>query len=186
MFISPHILILHPARPDDTIAQKSLISLLKQLAYIGETEKASRFQVGDRFLSHLCFLGCSPDIELSPQADDKPYCYIEIPPSTKQPEFLSGTNIKPPRCPSCKQTLAMLPAALQQQPVRYFTCPYCQTDINTYLLPWRKSACFARSLIRVYNIYESEAIPESHFLESLKQATGFEWKHCYIRQAVKS
>jgi len=65
--------------PDDSslfVDKLDLESLLSAIEFIGQKQIENRFQVGNKFLSLLCFMGCSPNIELEPQ-DDKPYCYIK-------------------------------------------------------------------------------------------------------------
>lgn len=188
MFTARHQLILHPALPTDTIAHEKLLSFLKEIGYIGELEQHCRYQVGEKFLSYTCFLGCSPNIELYPQVDNKPYCYIEVPPTTDNPRFISGINTKPPRCKYCKNTLQALPSVLAEAvPVdNQYPCPACQNLLDVSQLVWRKSACLTRNPVIINNIYESEAVPEQQFLSALKAVSGFDWKYCYVRLADNS
>ncbi len=183
MFTSTNQLILHPGNANDSIEHQQLLKFLKHSGYIGETEKNHRFQVGEKFLSQTCFLGCSPNIELYPQNNNQPYCYIEVPPDSDMPQFVSGLNIKFPRCKHCKNELNKLPGVLAQNNnmLHSYHCPHCQNKLNPQQLSWRKTACLTRNQIIVNNIYESEAVPEQHFLLALQQLSGFAWKYCYIR-----
>jgi hypothetical protein len=45
----------------------------------------------------------------------------------------------------------------------------------------RKCAGFGRLFIKVWGIFESEAVPSPNLLAALKRATGLEWQHFYIR-----
>jgi hypothetical protein len=77
MQFSTHHLVLFPTRtvPPDNNA---LLHCLSDLGLLGESLGGGRYRVGESFLSLVCFLGCSPDIELEPQAN-KPFCYIQLP-----------------------------------------------------------------------------------------------------------
>lgn len=185
MFSSDYQLLIFPENPVDVINEDQLSQILKSINYIGDTEgdsKTLRFQTGDKFLSHLCFLGCSPDITLHPEKD-KAYTYIEIPPSTGTTRFISGLNIKIPRCPSCKKELTTLPKQLKalREPSELIKCQHCLSLVNSYQLNWRRTACFARTTIIIGNIYESEAVPDDRFLTTLYEKTGFVWKYAYVR-----
>ncbi len=78
MQYSAHQLVLFPVAVADTPASMSLEPCLQTLGLLGESLGAGRFAVGEAFLSLVCFLGCSPDIELVPQ-EGKPFCYIQLP-----------------------------------------------------------------------------------------------------------
>jgi len=51
---------------------------VQAVGLLGAELAAGTFAVGEQFLSLICFLGCSPDIELSPHAG-KPFCYVQLP-----------------------------------------------------------------------------------------------------------
>lgn len=180
LFQSPFQLIIHPVSPDSFTGVETLTKTLESVEFIGSAETQNRYLVGEQFLSHLTFLGCSPDIELYPQ-DDKPYCYIQITETEKAPVFCAGINIKLPRCKACKNELSRLPSILQQGIASEITCHHCNEPIDPFSLNWRKSACIARNKIIIGNIYESEAVPDERLLTALQKETGYNWKYCYIR-----
>lgn len=216
MFISKFQLLVFPKNPYDSVASDHLADILMNMEFIGKEEvkvevkvakdkkkegdykdanhSVLRFTIGNKFLSHIAFLGCSPDIELEPQKD-KPYSYIEISPVSDSVHFISGMNIKPTRCPQCKKDLTDLLKRLAEKSAPLFEiqgeaqgktqgkteCQHCHTPIDLFKLNFRKSACFARTYITVGNIYESEAVPDDHFLMTLHKKTGFEWKYAYVR-----
>ena len=173
--------------PDDSslfVDKLDLESLLSAIEFIGQKQIESRFQVGNKFLSLLCFMGCSPNIELEPQ-DDKPYCYIETETAQKA-QFVSGKNRRKVICPECKMALQNIDAIFQNKlnNLKEYDCPECNKHtFNLNTINWRKSAFFARSWLVVGNIYELEAVPDEKLLTSLKELTGVEWKVAYIRQA---
>ncbi len=86
MQYSAHQLVLFPVAVTDTPTVVSLEPCLQTLGLLGEGLGDGRFAVGEAFLSLVCFLGCSPDIELVPQAG-KPFCYIQLPSSTALVDF---------------------------------------------------------------------------------------------------
>ncbi|MEE9351401.1 MAG: hypothetical protein V3U78_04015 [Thiotrichaceae bacterium] len=199
MYLSKFKLYLFPENTNESVDQNKLISLLKDIQFINKEDKSeenidetakekkeeasksphSRFLTGNNFLSHLCFLGCSPDVEFQPDGD-KPYIYVEVPQPTHTPQFTSGINIKIPKCPQCKKVLSTLPATLKKG-VAQAECPHCQTTLEINKLNWRKTACFSSTSIIINNIYESEAVPDDLLLDALKQATDCTWKYSYIR-----
>ena len=134
---------------------------------------SDQYVVGEHFLSHFTFMGCSPDIELEPQAD-KPFCYMGLDSHTKA-HFISGSNLKKSHCTYCKNDLIKLPQSL--------CCPHCKRPLQLDKINWRKSAFLAKTWITVGNIYELEAIPNDELLSILQRETGVQWKPAYIRNA---
>ena len=181
MFKSNYQLILYPERVKARIESSIIRKILLDIGFIEATESPSRFHAGEQFLSLLCFLGCSPDIELYPQ-ENKPYCYIDIPETQTSLNFISGKNVKAPRCPHCHKDLRGLAKTLHNQENKLSTrCEHCQETISPSTLNWRKSACFLHSAIIIGNIYETEAVPDIHLLDALKNKTNEVWKYSYIR-----
>lgn len=167
-------------RYPEKLAPNALKKVLNDLKFIGKVisdQPVTRYEVGDKFLSQLTFMGCSPDIELEPQ-NDKPYCYIEI---ERRDElcFIAGKNLKPAKCPHCKSFITQLRIA---QP----SCANCKKDLVPEKLNWRKTAFYASSWITIGNIYELEAIPNDSLLIALDKETGIKWKVAYIRYEQES
>ena len=73
-------LVLYPVVPDLIIAQHQLLELLTEIGLVGDSldKNGTYFTTGEQFLSHICFLGCSPSIELEPLADQV-FCYVRVP-----------------------------------------------------------------------------------------------------------
>lgn len=78
MILSDKWLVLYPVGPELVVPQPQLFELLSELGLAGEALQNECFAVGEQFLSHVCFLGCSPAIELEPQPDQA-FCYIRVP-----------------------------------------------------------------------------------------------------------
>ena len=150
---------------------------------IGRTASRTRYQTGDKFLSLLSFMGCSPTIELEPQ-EDKPYCYIEIENAPAKTVFISGKNLRKTTCPECKQRInhigELINTALDNK-TDLINCPHCHHPIPYHNINWRKTGFIAKDWVVVGNIYESEAVPGDNLLNCLEKVTGTSWKFAYIR-----
>ncbi len=169
---------IEPHYPMETNSSGDLLSLkvlLKKINLLGDKLSEMHYAVGDNFLSHLTFMGCSPNIELEPQPD-KAYCYIELE-SHKHSQFVAGINLKKARCTLCKGELL----SVTEQAV----CPHCHKKLELEKINWRKSAFVAKIWITIGNIYELEAIPNDALLDILEKQTGVNWKFAYIRQSHK-
>jgi hypothetical protein len=173
---SPFKLYLYPESRFVIVDTKELKEQLKSQQFIGTKISKNRYSTGDKFLSLLTFMGCSPDIELEPQ-DDKPFCYIEIE-SSESTRFISGVNTKPAPCPKCRSAIKTIP----KPDDGILRCPYCDFLIEVSKLNWRKSALLANSCIVIGNIYELEAVPNDELLLSLENLTSIKWKAAYIRE----
>lgn len=184
MYIATNFLALHPINPNNTIELSVLSHILQEIKFTATQQADNRFELGDSFLSHIAFLGCSPDIELSPHPT-KAYSYVQLCESDKI-QLTTGENIKIPICKHCKKSLNWLIEILKK-PHAYATinCQHCEHEIDILRLNWRKSGFLSRCSIHIGNIYEAEAVPNESLLIKLMQATGFEWKYSYIRQPVK-
>jgi DNA-directed RNA polymerase subunit RPC12/RpoP len=173
-----------PCAPED---YESLHNALLSCELIGEkisdTSARTRYQTGEKFLSLLCFMGCSPNIELEPQ-DDKPYCYIELENTQRGVKFISGKNLRKYQCPECKQKIEnigeLINTALDNK-IESISCPHCNYGIHYKNINWRKTGFIANNWIVIGNIYESEAIPDGNLLSTLEKITGTRWKFAYIR-----
>ena len=181
MFQSSYSLVLYPIDPLFSLPQLALVDILSDINLIGKQEVEGRYLVGEQFLSLLCFLGCSPDIELFPQSDDKPYCYIEVPKNSEITQCILSKAVKLPKCPHCKSDLSQLPISLKKQCSLAVDCHSCGESLNPTKLNWRKTAVFAKNMIIIGNIYEAEAIPDHSLLDILEKFTKVAWKYAYIR-----
>jgi len=185
MFHANHSLVLYAEHCQTKINHCELIGFLAQQGLIGQQEEAYRFQVGEKFLALLCFMGCSPAIELYPQANNQAYCYIEIPAfnENSKPQALISDKINIPRCPSCKTPQGQLVEKLRHAVIEKYTCPHCQSNLIPAQLNWRKTAIFSPYRIIIQNIYEAEALPDGNFLTTLEKAFPANWRHAYIYRA---
>lgn len=179
-----HQLVLFPVQAGFPLDANLLQEVLSQQGMLGKALRADTYAVGEAFLDHITFLGCSPYIELEPvQASE--FCHVQLPVSDGRVQFLAGSNVKPPPCPACKAALTDLPGRLQQadKVLAEQHCPACQAGFLPHELNWRKSAVFASNYIVIGNIHEAEAVPEQGLLLALQEATGIGWRHAWLRFA---
>lgn len=182
LYQANYALMLYPNDPHFSLSQKKLLPALASINLLGTAQTRQRYLVGEDFLSLLCFMGCSPQIELFPHKDtQKAYCYIEVPEATENTQSIISKNVKAPRCPQCKANLGTWAQQLQQECIDTSCCPECGNMLTPHQLNWRKSAFFARNYIMVGNIYEAEALPEPKLLDHLENITHIPWKYAYIR-----
>lgn len=82
MQLSAYALLLYPVSETDL----DLFPVLQAQEFVGDALENGVYAVGEQFLQQICFLGCSPDIELEPHAD-KAFCYVRIPVGNETTEF---------------------------------------------------------------------------------------------------
>lgn len=74
MPLSTYCLLLYPQGATTT----PVLPVLHAVGLLGKALEEGVFATGEQFLQHVCFLGCSPDIELEPHPV-KPFCYVRVP-----------------------------------------------------------------------------------------------------------
>lgn len=166
-----------------------LIATLQQEGFIADTIEVGgiqHYKPGEEFLTLITFLGCSPVISLGePGKTGDEFCHIAIEGPLEQPRFVGGDNLKIPRCPGCGHRFENWQSLIkqwQQGPESaQFECPECSRSLTPPQLRWRKCAGFGRFFIKIWGIFESEAVPNPNLLSTLKKSTGSAWQHFYIR-----
>jgi hypothetical protein len=186
MWHAEYRLYLYPTDITKKIPTELLEKTLQNINFI-DTElsraPAHRYKVGEEFLSLICFMGCSPNIEIEPQKNS-PFCYVEIATKNEANHFFCGHNIKKVSCYHCRAVQSHLAKNLletTQDQLFKQVCYSCRATLDPTKINWRKSAFVANTWILVGNIYESEAVPDEKLLLALKQASNCEWKYAYIR-----
>lgn len=177
-----HFLVLFPKNPDWAPADlASLADALRDIGLIGAEREANLFSSGPHYLGLVTYLGCSPQIDLggAPNATT-----VRIRGIFAAPLFLHGGNLKPPRCPNCRNTLEKPDFALSVE--NESGCAHCGHSCPLYELDWRRSAAFARVLVEISNVFESEAVPAEELTACLKQASGESWDYSYVSRAEES
>lgn len=183
-----NLLILYP-RDAQQIPPDSggLIDALHAIGFIADTfsfEGELHWRPGERFLELITFLGCSPVVSLGePGLTGDEFCHIQFDGPLAQAQFIGGENTKPPRCPGCGyrtvewESLRDHWLATPDEPWR---CPLCGRTYRIPELNWRQCAGFGRYFIRVWGIFEGEAVPSEELMQHLRSHGG-EWRHFYYR-----
>ncbi len=143
------------------------------------------YLVGDRFLQHVSFLGCSPYLKVHPETEnDTDFCTASIPASSTAINYLASQHVTAPRCPVCKKSIAKYQTIMQEwtqnKSNTLIECQQCGESSALYDLDWRKNAGFFNFHIAISNIFPKEAIPGDALLDWLQATTKHEWKYFYI------
>jgi hypothetical protein len=181
-----NLLYLCPADFDRAPVERStLIASLRQARFIAEEmtfTDETHYHPGEQFLSLITFLGCSPVIDMgAPGKTGEGFTHIEIEGPHDSPRFVSGNNLKIPRCPFCGHRFEKWQQLVESPALNTFNCPDCSKQLTAPQLRWRKCAGFGRLFIKVWGIFESEAVPSPELLALLEQASGSAWLYFYVR-----
>jgi len=177
-------LIFSPKSTDNTFDSQSLLNTLIESQFvITEAQDTNHYLPGERFLSLITFLGCSPNVNLFP-VDGENHCFISFIEPTEFPSCVGYTKTANPKCPNCTKRIAdwkisdwQLPGEILPGKLCY--CDKCQVQTPYTELNWKHECGFARCGFVVNHIYPHEALPTDQLLDLLKQAAGFEWDYSY-------
>lgn len=160
--------------PDDP---EALIIFLQETGLAGESlnKNGHRFLVGEKFLDHISFMGCSPNVKLDNEDGDGQFTFIRIT-TTEASTALTGKHSFAPHCPHCKKPEKNWRELLTDNQL---TCSHCQQTSNAWHYNWRKSAGFARCFIEITDIYPKEAIPQPSLLASLEKKFQVAWSYFF-------
>jgi len=166
--------------PDD----KRLIDFLQTVRLIGKPLKhPMHYLTGENFLDLIAFMGCSPDINLEPGEDKRPFCHVRLQAHTPDIEFHCGDHSNIPRCPKCRSPVKnwqnRINSWLQDNTEALWECATCHSQSAPWNYHWRKSAGFGRCFIEIMNIFPKEAIPQQHLLDTLHSHYGLKWHYFY-------
>jgi hypothetical protein len=181
-------LILHPTDPQFAPADAALYAALAAVGVVGAALPAlgpCHFRPGPDFLQRIVFLGCSPVVALGePGATGASYCRIELTAALARPALVHGANVRQPRCPGCKAPVPDWDRHLprwEAEPLTEWSCPGCGHAAPAAGLRWRQGAAAMRRQIRVWGIFEGEAVPDERLLAVLLDLGGGPWEHIYAR-----
>ncbi|MGM0595024.1 MAG: hypothetical protein ACQETD_10850 [Pseudomonadota bacterium] len=179
LILTPRSFTTLPADPE------ALRERLRADGFIGAPLDDGSYRPGEAFISLITFLGCSPVISLGePGKTGEEFCKIALEGPHAEPRFLAGDNLKVPRCPGCGhrfEAWQALVEAWRREPEGGFDCPECGRGLSATQLRWRKCAGFGRYFIKVWGVFESEAVPSPNLLSTLERQTGDPWLHFYVR-----
>lgn len=182
-----NILVLTPRDPHAAPNRGPLLKALRQAAFIGDAfvfEGESHYKPGEAFLSQITFLGCSPVIALGePGATGDQFCHIAISETSDRPLFLSGINVKPPRCKGCGERLNAWQPLVESWigNGEKWRCPHCDLASHAHQLKWRQCAGLGRLFIKVYGVFEGEAVPGDKLIQLIEEESHEQWHWFYLR-----
>lgn len=176
--MTDHFLVLYPRRPDWAPENPAvLVDALNAIGFLGAERSPGLYSAGPAYLELVTYLGCSPHITLGENEDAT---VIRISGIFDSPQFVHGGNLKPPRCPQCRKTLAKPAPSLEAN--ADLRCSHCGHGGKVCEFDWRRSAACGRIFLEISNVFESEAVPGDSLAASLAQASGEVWDYCYLRK----
>ncbi len=176
--MTDHILVLYPKNPAWAPSDFSLLTdALESIGFLGAARSPGVYGTGPAYLDLIAYLGCSPHVTLGENEDAT---VIRISGIFGSPQFVHGGNLKPPRCPQCRKTLAKPAVSLEAN--ADLRCSHCGHDGKVCEFDWRRSAACGRVFMEISNVFESEAVPGDKLADCLLQATGEAWDYCYLRK----
>ncbi len=166
-----------------------LIDELKSSGFIGETfeyQHNVHYKPGTEFLQLVTFLGCSPVVSLGEiGSTGEEFAHIQFVGPFEQPQFVGGENIKPIRCQNCghrdTESNRQLPNWLRLGQRATWQCPQCGHQTPIAELKWRKCGGLGQFFIKIWGIFESEAVPGDRIQHILRESSGCEWRYFYFR-----
>ncbi len=172
-------LIFHPVDAKQTIQQKHIVDCLIQMGFIDiKTIRDNHYLAGENFLSQITFLGCSPNISLTPD-DNVEHCYISILDNSDQARCIGYTQNAKPKCPHCTRRLAHWPGENFQLNDQLCACDKCGEQSHFSELIWKHECAYACCGFQVMHIYPHEAVPGDQFMDQLSGLSGIDWNYCY-------
>ena len=175
-------LILHPR--DIQYVPEDLSHIVKQLQiiqFIGKPlSDSNHFLVGDEFINLLTFLGCSPNIHLSPE-DGGNFCSFFIPEIHEKNTLLGYTSMVVPRCPECKHKIIDWKQHFHEwkKGDYLYHCSQCLKETPVSQLKWRQEGGYGRFSICISHIHPHEAVPSEKLLNTLQKASNTSWTYFY-------
>lgn len=172
-------LIFHPVNAQNSVDRNQLIDCLIKLGFIdSQPVQNNHYLAGEQFLTQITFLGCSPNINLTPTENEE-HCYISILENSGIARCPGYTQNAKPKCPHCTRRLANWPTHNFKLNDDTCTCDKCGENSLFSELIWKHESAYTRSGFQVAHIYPHEAVPGDPFLQQLSQLTGIDWNYCY-------
>ena len=173
-------LIICPTAPYDAPEQATDIKqALIDIGLLANEFEDNSYYAGTDFITLIMFLGCSPNIQLSP-GDGNAFIYIRFSDISANSQQLGHGNSVAPGCPVCKSRLKDWKKTRNWQLAdSKITCQQCNTQSCLADLKWRQEGSYGRFSISIMNIYAHEAVPADIVFQTLKKTSGFEWTYFY-------
>ncbi len=157
----------------------SVIESLQQVGLIGQSldNGQNSFLAGENFLQLITFMGCSPDVCLTPHSHaERDFCHLTILGPLPEPQLIWDNNCRPPRCPECKKPLSNWKQGVNNTSIN---CNICGTESALGDLNWGRGAGFSHIFIEIHNVFPGEAVPVDALFTQLQRDTGVSWRYFY-------
>ena len=156
----------------------SLISTLRSIELMAQPveQQENHYFPGNKYLEHIAYMGCAPNIQFEPSATSEKFCCIKIHHHEPAKLIHSQVQAKAPLCPCCQKPVK------NWQPDKTETsilCDLCETRSNIEDFNWRKMAGYSQLFIEITDIFPKEAIPQQSLLDQLSDHTGMRWQYFY-------
>ena len=196
--MSDNILKIIPLNPESstTLAKPDLIKYLKDIKLINEKKIVTSkeyYNQGDQFLSLIKFHGFHTVIELGKVGNDLKeinrgnsynYCTIEVEFKDSGIHFLGGGNTQSPFCINCnyciEDWMSLMSEWYDNQDTYVWKCPDCSNTYKPWEFDWKQTNGFGNKVIKIWGVYENEAIPSDILLDGLKDISNIDWKYFYF------
>jgi len=179
-YLSTASLLLYPQSPEWFDQDLDLTDAVRTLGLAGDAIDATSYYAGERFLEHIAFMGCAPNIRFAPEQAGANFSHVRI---HRYPAItaLIGAHAPAPNCPHCKTAFAYEETQLGNLGRdSLWRCTQCQQSAPPWQYHWRKNAGFGRVFVEITDIYPKEAIPQQILMEALLSCSGTEWQYCYL------
>jgi len=150
------------------------IGLLAEKIDTSNTEQ--HYFIGKRYLDHIAYMGCAPNIQFEASDDNENFCFIKIHQLPTPQLIHSRKQARAPHCPHCNKPVKNWQKNKTESGIH---CDSCNTTSNIEDFNWRKMAGYAQLFIEITDIFPKEAIPQQSLLDKLAGITGVDWLYFY-------
>ncbi len=186
-------LLIHPVDPGaPPPSLAALAGLLSEAGLIGQPlpGRPGAYRVGDGFLRHVTFLGCSPHLVLDPPEDGGDgFSHVAVLGPYDSPHLIVGDNTVAPRCRNCRAPFpdwrADALAWMSHPASPIATCPACEARQAPAALDWRETAAAGRVFVDVRNVFPGEGVPGDALLAGLAALSGGAWRYAWVHRRAR-
>jgi hypothetical protein len=152
--------------------------MLATSGLLGKHLDKNIFLPGEQFFNHITFMGCAPNIPLTPEQGEN---HIKIQIITlNSPILLADENSPTPLCSGCGTRLLLWKKLIKRARSSQIRCDACHTHLAIQDINFRKRACYSQTAIGVGPVFESEAQPGEGLMNKLAETCNTRFSYAYI------